>query len=107
MSLAIELSAVYTKFHTYGPPEISKLIRDSTTEHVASFDVKAAIKAGDTLPAFTLSDVFGKEVSSADLLSKGPILVTFYRGEVCTCSPVDCARSQDLCPQKYLRAKLA
>ena len=42
-----------------------------------------ALKKGDKLPAFKLSDATGKEVSSADLLAKGGIVVSFYRGGWC------------------------
>ncbi|KAG4442776.1 hypothetical protein IFR05_001722 [Cadophora sp. M221] len=83
MSLAADLSAVYTDFHTNGPAQITKPIRDSTADFVASFDFQNAIKVGDTLPPFKLSDALGKEVSSSTLLAKGPLLLTFYRGEWC------------------------
>jgi peroxiredoxin len=39
-----------------------------------------AIKAGYRAPHFTLKDHSENEVSSADLLARGPLVVTFYRG---------------------------
>ena len=39
-----------------------------------------ALKAGDRIPVFTLSDPDGKPVSSAELLAKGPLVISFYRG---------------------------
>ncbi|KAH6694832.1 thioredoxin-like protein [Leptodontidium sp. MPI-SDFR-AT-0119] len=83
MSLAADLSAVYTDFHTNGPAQITKPIRDSTADFVANFNFQKAIKVGDTLPPFKLSDAFGNEISSSTLLAKGPLLLTFYRGEWC------------------------
>jgi peroxiredoxin len=44
---------------------------------------ESIIHVGDTLPSFDLTDAVGKPVSSADLLAKGPILITFYRGSWC------------------------
>lgn len=38
---------------------------------------------GDTAPIFTLPNAIGENVSSADLLAKGPIIVVFYRGAWC------------------------
>ena len=38
---------------------------------------------GDTLPTFTLPNALGRQVSSSELLSQGPILITFYRGSWC------------------------
>ena len=34
----------------------------------------------DALPAFELPDTEGSIVRSADLLARGPLVVTFYRG---------------------------
>jgi peroxiredoxin len=38
------------------------------------------IKVGDPLPAFALPNAYGQEVRSADLLAKGPLVLTFFRG---------------------------
>jgi peroxiredoxin len=46
-------------------------------------DPDATIQVGDKLPAFNLTDALGTSVSSTSLLCKGPILITFYRGEWC------------------------
>jgi thiol-disulfide isomerase/thioredoxin len=83
MSLATELKSTYDNFHTNGPPKITAIIRDVTKDLVSSFDFSSTIKVGDTLPPFSLSDALGKEVISQDLLSEGPLLLTFYRGEWC------------------------
>ncbi|KAF8862105.1 AhpC-TSA-domain-containing protein [Acephala macrosclerotiorum] len=83
MSLASELNAVYTNFHRDAPSSISAPIKKSTSDFVASFDQSAAIKVGDKLPSFRLSDAHGKQVDSADLILTGPLLITFYRGNWC------------------------
>ena len=54
-----------------------------TRELIASGAASRALKAGDKAPAFTLKDPDGKAVSSADLLARGPLVVTFYRGVWC------------------------
>ncbi|KAL2068646.1 hypothetical protein VTL71DRAFT_14983 [Oculimacula yallundae] len=83
MALAENLSAVYTDFHANAPAQITKPIKEATDDHIQHFDDQKAIKVGDTLPPFKLSDASGKEVSSSTLLTKGPLLITFYRGEWC------------------------
>lgn len=50
---------------------------------VASQQAEMALKAGDKAPEFTLQDADGKPVSSRSLLSRGPLVVTFYRGVWC------------------------
>lgn len=39
-----------------------------------------ALKSGARAPAFTLNNQDGNQVSSADLLAKGPLVITFFRG---------------------------
>ena len=38
------------------------------------------IKVGDKLPPFTLKNANGEDVSSADLLAKGTVVLTVFRG---------------------------
>ena len=39
------------------------------------------VKVGDRMPAFNLENTGGETVSSADLLAKGPLVVSFFRGK--------------------------
>ena len=54
--------------------------------HRATDDLKAsgiedrALRVGDRTPSFTLFNQEHIEVSSAGLLSKGPLVVSFFRG---------------------------
>lgn len=43
----------------------------------------SAIAVGEKAPAFTLPDADGQSISLSDLLKKGPLIVTFYRGSWC------------------------
>lgn len=65
------------------PPKIIETMRRATAELIASGAAGRALKAGDKAPAFTLKDPDGQPVSSADLLAKGPLVVSFYRGVWC------------------------
>ena len=42
--------------------------------------VERAIKAGDKLPAFALPNTKGEIVTSDDLLSRGAVVLTVFRG---------------------------
>ena len=42
-----------------------------------------AIKVGDVIPEFMLPSANGRFVRSADLLAKGPVALSFYRGAWC------------------------
>ncbi|GLH76616.1 peroxiredoxin [Bradyrhizobium sp. SSBR45G] len=65
------------------PPSVIETMHRATAELIASGAAARALKAGDTAPAFTLNDPEGQPVSSADLLAKGPLVVSFYRGVWC------------------------
>ncbi|HWR16706.1 MAG TPA: peroxiredoxin-like family protein [Terriglobales bacterium] len=70
-------------------PAATQAVNDRATEefrHAAL--AQRALKIGDKAPTFTLSDARGKTVKSADLLSQGPLIVTFIRGRWC---PFCCA----------------
>ena len=45
--------------------------------------IDRALKVGQSAPDFSLPDAFGNLVSLKPLLAKGPVVITFYRGEWC------------------------
>lgn len=83
MALQTELNGVFSNFSQNGPKDVVQTIEKSLADFKTSFDPKSTIQVGDALPPFTLPNAVGQEVSSADLLAKGPLLITFYRGEWC------------------------
>src|SRR5216683_4438028 len=60
-----------------------ELMARATSELIESGQAQRAKKAGDIAPEFTLNDPEGNPVSSRDLLAKGPLVVSFYRGVWC------------------------
>ncbi len=63
-------------------PLVAQLV-DGIKEQVASGKADRALKAGDVAPVFTLKDPEGASVSSATMLARGPLVVSFYRGVWC------------------------
>jgi peroxiredoxin len=63
--------------------EVLDTMRRATAELIQSGQAQRAKKAGDAAPEFTLNDADGNKVSSRDLLAKGPLVVSFYRGVWC------------------------
>jgi hypothetical protein len=62
----------------------------SATEYlIASRQTERALKAGGYAPSFRLPDEAGVEVSSEALLSRGPMLLTFFCGSWCEPSNSD------------------
>ncbi|KAG9236619.1 thioredoxin-like protein [Amylocarpus encephaloides] len=83
MSLSAQLSAVLEGFSQKAPPDVVKVIRESVADFDASFQRDLTIKPGQKLPPFNLSDALGNQIRSDELLARGPLLITFYRGEWC------------------------
>jgi len=84
MSLQEKLDAFKADFEANkAPPAVVEMLHRNTAELIASGQAEWALKAGDTAPSFTLLDQDEKLVSSAELLAKGPLVVTFYRGVWC------------------------
>jgi peroxiredoxin len=90
MSLQDKLDALKVEFETkMAPPAVVEVMHRVTDELIASGQAERALRAGDRAPSFTLPDPDGKLVSSAGLLAKGPLVVTFYRGGWCAFCNLD------------------
>lgn len=64
-------------------PNFMKGIDEVIAEAKAFQQGGDALAVGQQVPAFELPDAEGNLISSADLLAKGPLVVTFYRGSWC------------------------
>ncbi|MBN3761693.1 peroxiredoxin-like family protein [Burkholderia sp. Ac-20365] len=104
MSLQDKLDAFRADFKAgkppyHAPPEIHPVMERATAELVASGQARRAIKAGDRAPHFNLKDQDGNDVSSAALLVKGPLVVTFYRGVWCPYCNIELQAINEVLPQ--------
>lgn len=103
MTLPERLAAFRANFEAGGPPYhapawVHELMHRATDELLASGAAERALKAGDRAPEFTLKDADGHEMSSRDLLAKGPLVVTFYRGVWCPYCNMDLQALQQALP---------
>jgi len=81
--LADELAAKREAGQDRQPAEVKETMAAAQERLADSGIVEKALKVGDTVPEFTLQGTDGTPVSSADLLAKGPVVITFYRGGWC------------------------
>jgi peroxiredoxin len=81
-TLLEEIKAYKKVFKQKAPEEKQKLMAQATKELEES-GVAQGLKEGDQVPDFELSDATGKTVSITEELSKGPVILTFYRGGWC------------------------
>lgn len=52
----------------------------ATDDLIASDHPLDAVREGSTMPEFTLNDSAGNAFNSSQLLDKGPLIVSFFRG---------------------------
>jgi peroxiredoxin len=88
MSLQAKLDAFKADFEAgkppYNvPPSVIETMHRATAELIASDAASRAKKAGEVAPSFSLRDGDGNVVSLEELLKKGPVIVSFYRGVWC------------------------
>lgn len=83
MTLQTEIDNYKASFRSNVPQDIQTLMKAATDELDSSGIASGAPKHGDTLPSFSLPNHSGTNVKLEDLLSKGPVVLTFYRGGWC------------------------
>src|SRR5258705_1150775 len=88
MALQDRLDAFKADFESGRPPyNVTKdrieIMHRATAALIASGQAQRTKKAGDAAPEFSLLDPDGKPVSSRELLAKGPLVISFYRGVWC------------------------
>lgn len=67
----------------YVPPDVQAVHQRVVTELKAQRLASKSLASGAKAPTFALPDHDGKRVSSADLLAKGRLVVSFIRGRWC------------------------
>jgi peroxiredoxin len=88
MSLQAKLDAFKADFEAGKPPynvsrSVIETMHRATAELIASGAARRAKKAGEIAPSFSLQDPAGNGVNSDQLLKRGPLVVSFYRGVWC------------------------
>lgn len=94
-----QLQSVLDTFNKNVPEEVRNPITRSREEVQSSYDWSKAPKSGSKLPSFRLTNASGSEISSDELLAKGPILITFYRGSWCPFCNIALRGLQKLLPE--------
>jgi peroxiredoxin len=104
MSLQTQLDAFKADFEAGKPPynvpySVIETMHRATAELIASGATMRALKAGDRAPTFTLNDPDGQPVSSAELLRRGPLVISFYRGVWCPYCNMELQALQQALPE--------
>ena len=60
-----------------------KALRLRSIEEVKNSGQAPGLAVGEQIPDFMLPDAHGRSVSSKELLARGPLVISFYRGDWC------------------------
>jgi hypothetical protein len=80
MSLTEELAKYREGSRNRIPAEKLSVMDRATLDLAQSGILAKCLKAGDVAPEFVLPNAENKPVALAELLAKGPVIVSFYRG---------------------------
>jgi len=80
VSLQERLNAYKAEFQSKLPPEKLAVMHRATEDLQRSGILDRVIKVGQAIPEFVLPNQRGEKVNSAELCSRGPLVLTFYRG---------------------------
>lgn len=80
LALSVRLKAISAGAAARIPADKRAIMAEATKNQRESGIVDSVIKAGATLPAFSLNNQRGETVTSAGLLAQGPMVLTVFRG---------------------------
>lgn len=80
MNLQQQLDDMRKQFEAGLPAETLAVMHKATEDLGNSGILDEVLQVGDTAPGFSLCDQNGNDLSSAELLARGPLVATFYRG---------------------------
>jgi hypothetical protein len=85
MTLEQKMDGFKSQFESGGPPykapkAVIEVFHRATEDLRRSGLAERALKTGERAPAFTLNNQDRNSISSAELLAKGPLVITFFRG---------------------------
>ena len=79
-TLQERLDRIKAGFSKKAPDEAKAVMHRATEDLRASGIMERVPRVGDDFPDFELPDTEGNPITSAELLGRGPLVVTFYRG---------------------------
>ncbi|MDX8513805.1 peroxiredoxin-like family protein [Mesorhizobium captivum] len=100
MSLQEKLDAFKADFEgKKAPKQAVEIMHRATAELIASGQAERALKACAIAPNFTLMEADDGPIASSDLLARGPLVLSFYRGVWCPYCNIELGALQEAWPQ--------
>lgn len=99
MSLTEQLKALNEKGLAGLPEDVRAIMSQAMDEMIASGVVEQALGVGDRVSDFDLPNAKGESVRFSELLTDGPVVVSFYRGGWCPYCNLELRALQEKLPE--------
>lgn len=97
--LAERIAAFNAQLRSQAPAEVIDTLTEEIAGLVRAGHGSQAPKSGDLAPAFTLPDARGEQRSLRQLLERGPVVLSFYRGQWCPYCDLQLRAYQEILPR--------
>lgn len=94
-----QLSALVAENKSKIPEEIVKVMQAADLDLAGTGIVENIVGVGEKFPEITLPDATGKQVNIQELLEKGPVVISFYRGGWCPYCNLELRELQKFIPE--------
>lgn len=99
MSLTQDLLTLKRESAAQMPPIAAALFDQLARDLQARDWSRSTLRVGQPIPAFELPDALGRTVSSGELLVRGPLVISFYRGAWCPYCNLELKALQEALPE--------
>lgn len=99
MSLKAQIDAYNVQKDAKLPADVLALMNTTNEEPIAQHIKDNALQIGQKVENFSLANHNGENIELADLLKKGPVIISFYRGGWCPYCNLELKALNDYLPQ--------
>lgn len=99
MSLKAQIDAYNVQKDAKLPADVLALMNTTNEELIAQHIKDNALQIGQKVESFSLANHNGENIELADLLKKGPVIISFYRGGWCPYCNLELKALNDYLPQ--------
>jgi len=99
MSLKAQIDAYNVQKDAKLPADVLALMNTTNEELIAQHIKNNALQIGQKVENFSLANHNGENIELADLLKKGPVIISFYRGGWCPYCNLELKALNDYLPQ--------
>jgi len=98
-SYKAELKELVQQLEQMLPPDKLAIFNNDAQQLGQQYKSPVRLKVGDKAPHFTLANASGKTIDLKDLLARGAVVLTFYRGTWCPYCNLQLKNYQRILPQ--------